>query len=44
MPLQAIFIRGLCEAFVRNEDSSDFAILIHSYVDVQVGLRLPSLY
>lgn len=33
----AIFIRGLAEAFARNPSNTDLRILLHSYVDVQVG-------
>jgi hypothetical protein len=32
----AVFIRGLNEAFVRNQADWDFQVLIHSYIDVQV--------
>ena len=32
----AVLIRGLNEAFVRNQDDWDFQVLIHSYIDVQV--------
>ncbi|KAK2465475.1 hypothetical protein APHAL10511_002367 [Amanita phalloides] len=37
---KAIFVRGLCEAFVRNKNYADFAILIRSYVDVQYNALL----
>ncbi|KAK2465476.1 hypothetical protein APHAL10511_002368 [Amanita phalloides] len=37
---KAVFIRGLCEAFVRNKNYAGFAILIHSYVDVQYNALL----
>ncbi|KAH9836681.1 endo-1,6-alpha-mannosidase [Rhodofomes roseus] len=37
---KAIYIRGLNEAFVRNQDDWDFQVLIHSYIDVQYNALL----
>lgn len=37
---KAVFIRGLNEAFVRNQSSWDFQVLIHSYIDVQYNALL----
>lgn len=37
---KAVLIRGLNEAFVRNQDYWDFQVLIHSYIDVQYNALL----